>query len=212
MKDKHPLRPEHVDQYLHLLDIGGVSSASITASEGKGKLGFLFEVLIPRLLKGGYVPVYTNLLNTPEAPHTSLLTALEETLRAMEETHGVSNLLASLEHRIENRTGDFRPHTTTVPPEAAQNQHLRRLNDLMVLLVEKVGKGRLLLIVDHFDYLATSPQFGTITYALRTQLDKRQDDIKSLFIGSPSSGMKTLLDNRQSAFYKFATDLPFFIG
>lgn len=193
-------------QYLQLFGLGLSSSFSMIAPAGADRFRFLSECLIPSLREHGYIVVFTKLGDNPDAPHLALLESLERSIRDLDEGPEVTDRSIKLHEPV---------ISAAVSPESdralettpAKNMHLLLLDDYMSEL-EHQKSGRTILIVDNFDRLADSPAFDSLTYALRTQLDKRRGTMLSLLVGSSNQQMSRLLKDRRSAFYHFATDLP----
>ena len=206
----HFPRKTLAEHYLSLFDLGISSSFSLIAPRRKGKTLFILRDLAPASKKK-YLPVYASLWSNINAPHEGLISALEEAIAGLDKKGFVSRLLqakvkkATLSNELLGRMEvEFASN-----PEKATAKDLTYLDQLLTTLTEKAGKKTVLLLIDEVQHLSTSPSFDALTHALRTMLDKRQGQVKSMFTGSSRHYMNLLFNESQSPFYHFSHPLPF---
>lgn len=199
------------EHYLSLFDLGISSSFALIAPRRKGKTLFILRDLAPAASKNKYLPVYASLWSNINAPQEGLITALEEAIAGLDKKGFVSRLLqtkikkATLSNELLGRMEvEFAQH-----PQKASSAELVYLDQLLTTLIEKAGKKTVLLLIDEVQHLSTSNSFDALTHALRTMLDKRQGQVKSMFTGSSRHYMNLLFNESQSPFYHFSQPLPF---
>ena len=207
----HFPRTDLANHYLSLFDLGISSSFALIAPRRKGKTLFILRDLAPAANKKKYLPVYASLWSNINAPHEGLIQALEEAIAAQDKKGFVSRLLqakikkATLSNELLGRMEvEFAGN-----PEKVSSKELTYLDQLLTTLTEKAGKRTVLLLIDEVQHLSTSPAFDPLTHALRTMLDKRQGQVKSMFTGSSRHYMNLLFNESQSPFYHFSQPLPF---
>ena len=206
----HYPRKALAEHYLGLCDLGISSSFSLIAPRRKGKTLFILRDLAPASKKK-YLPVYASLWSNINAPHEGLIHALEEAIAGLDRKGFISRLLqakiqkATLSNELLGRMEvEFASH-----PQTASSHELTYLDQLLTTLTEKAGDKTVLLLIDEVQHLSTSPSFDGLTHALRTLLDKRQGQVKSIFTGSSRHYMNLLFNESQSPFYHFSHPLPF---
>jgi len=211
MDDWRYPRKDLAEQYIGLMKLGITSSFAIIAPRRKGKTLFVLQDLSPLAQKKQYIPVYASLWQNINAPHEGLITALEEAIQMLDKKATFSRLLKS---KIKKTTvsnellGKMEVEFANSPVQPNQTE-LAYLDKLLTTLTEKAGKKTILLIVDEVQHLSTSALFDPLAHALRTMLDKRQGQVKSIFTGSSRHYMNMLLNHSTSPFYHFSESLIF---
>lgn len=203
----HFPRKKLAEQYIGLLGIGMMSSYAICAPRRKGKTCFLLKDLAPIASQQGYVPVYVCLSQNINAPHESLILALEEALAALNKPGGMSRLLNTQIRKAAVRNellGKMKAEFADTPNQA-QDKDLFYLDSLLSDIELAVGKKKVLLLVDEVQHLATATQFLPLARTLRTMLGR----VKSVLSGSSRRYMSLLLDDEKSPFYHFSEMGPF---
>lgn len=207
----HFPRTELADYYLELLALGIASNYAIIAPRRKGKTLFILQDLTPQARKRSYIPVYASLWQNINAPHEGLITALQETIAALDKKATLSRLLKAKIKKttVSNELLGKMEVEFADNPTRPSSQDLSYLEQLLGELETKAGKATVLLLVDEVQHLSTSRQFDPLAHTLRTMLDKRQGRVKSIFTGSSRHYMNLLFNESQSPFYHFVETVPF---
>ena len=211
MNDWHYHRPELAEQYLAILATGITSHVGYIADRRMGKTLFMLQDLAPLAYKKKFIPVYVSLWANVNAPHESLITALEEANKLLTTKFQLSKLLQTKISRVSvgnDMLGRMDLEFASTA-EVAQSSSIAKIELLISELEKKAKDKKILLMIDEIQHLGTSPQFDAFTYALRTLLDKRQGNVKSIFTGSSRHYMNMLLNESRSAFFHFVELLPF---
>ncbi len=211
MKEWHFPRKSLAEHYLELLNIGISSSLAIIAPRRKGKTLFVLRDLAPLAQKKGYIPIYASLWQNINSPHVGIISALEESLEALEK-RGMIGRILNAEIKKTSLSNEFIGKMElefAEQAEQAESDQLVLIESLIGKLEKKAGKKKLLLIIDEIQHLATSKKFESLSHALRTSLDKRQGRIKSIFTGSSRHYMNLLFNDSQSPFYHFVEAVTF---
>lgn len=211
MNDWHFPRPNLAEHYMQILDLGISPNLAIIAPRRKGKTLFALQDISPLAHKRKYLPVYASLWQNTNAPHEGLTLALEEAIESLNKKSPINRLL---ETKIKKTTlsnellGKMEVEFADSPTKAT-SKDLMQLDKLLSELQKKAGKKKVLLLIDEVQHLATSSMFDPLTHALRTMLDKRQGEVKTIFTGSSRHYMNLLFNESQSPFYHFVETVPF---
>lgn len=150
--------------------------------------------------------MYASLWGTPNAPHESIVQALEQAVDACASESRLKQILSSKVRKaaISNELlGRVEVEFADNPREAATGD-LTRI-DALVTKLEAAAKGRtILLLIDEIQHLATDKAFSPLSHSLRTLLDRRQGRVKSIYTGSSRHYMHLLMSEQASPFYHFA--------
>ncbi|MEE8058986.1 MAG: hypothetical protein V3T17_14295 [Pseudomonadales bacterium] len=211
MSNLHFPRPELAEQIIASLKAGIFSSFALIAPRRKGKTAFILLDLAPVAIKKGYFPLYISLWQERNSPHLAICQALEDAIASLNRKSALQRLLGTKIRKasINNEFLGKVEMEFADNPESAQSHELLKIETLLNLLVDQLGKKQLLLLVDEVQHLATSTQFDNVTHALRTSLDKRQGAIKAVFTGSSRHYMNQLFAKPKSPFYLFGESIPF---
>jgi hypothetical protein len=211
MSEWHYSRSELANQYLQLLNIGITSSIAIIAPRRKGKTLFILQDLAPLAQKHGFIPVYASLWQNVNAPHEGLISALEDAISVTNKHSTIGRILKTKISKttVSNELLGKMEVEFADNPSTPYTQELNQLDKLLGTLIEKAGKKTVLLLIDEVQHLATSSQFGPLTHTLRTMLDKRQGQVKSVFTGSSRHYLDLLLNESRSPLYHFTERLEF---
>lgn len=204
-------RTELAGKYLKVFDVGISSNLAIIAPRRKGKTLFVLNDISNLARKKNYISVYASLWQNINAPHEGLILAFEEALEALDKKIPFSRILNTkikktslgneLIGKIEVEFADN--------PKKPENKELILLDQLLTKLQKKAKNKMVLLLIDEVQHLATSSHFDPLTHALRTMLDKRSGNVKTIFTGSSRHYMNLLFNESQSPFYHFVETLPF---
>jgi len=211
MEEWHYPRTDLAERYLGLLALGISSNFAIVAPRRKGKTLFVLQDLAPQAQKKRYIPVYASLWQNINAPHEGLITALEETIAALDKKAVFSRLLKTKIKKttVSNELLGKMEVEFADNPSTPSSKELAYLEKLLTSLEDKAGKKTILLLIDEVQHLSTSNHFDPLAHTLRTMLDKRQGRVKSIFTGSSRHYMNLLFNESQSPFYHFVESVPF---
>lgn len=204
-------RLELAGRYLKVFDAGITSNLAIIAPRRKGKTVFVLNDIAVLAKKKGYIPVYASLWQNINSPQDALISALKETIEAVDKKTPFSRLInakikkASLSNDLIGKVElEFADN-----PQRAVGKELVLLDELLLILEKKAKNKTILLLIDEVQHLATSDEFSGLIHALRTMLDKRLGKVKAIFTGSSRHYMNLLFNESQSPFYDFVEIAPF---
>ncbi|CDQ10972.1 conserved protein of unknown function [Acidithiobacillus ferrivorans] len=205
----HYPRTALADQYLKTLGIGLSKSLVLFAQRRMGKTEFLRKDLLPAAEMAGYITIYVSLWESREDPKSVLLDAIRKAAEGEGIISGVWRRLSRPESKIGVGT-----NASTVGAQASCEQgtakvsdHLLDLRQWMNTLAEK--KKPTLLLVDEIQTLADEKRYGALVAALRSGLDKHGDQIKAVFTGSSSEGLRRMFQMEKAPFFQFSHRIPF---
>jgi hypothetical protein len=211
MDDWHYPRANLAKHYLNILEMGISSTLALIAPRRKGKTLFILQDLFPIAQKKKYIPVYASLWQNVNSPHDGLISAIEETIAALDKKTTIARLLKS---KIKKTTisndllGKMEVEFADSPSKPSVKE-LSYLDKLLTELEIRAGKKQVLLLIDEVQHLSTSSAFNPLTHSLRTMLDKRQGKVKCICTGSSRHYMNLLFNESQSPFYHFVESVPF---
>ncbi|MYJ74533.1 MAG: ATP-binding protein [Gammaproteobacteria bacterium] len=194
---------------LTLLTEGPARALTLFAPRRTGKTEFLTKDLGPLAETQGHRVVYMSFWQDPMSPLAALLHALETSLKPGSFADRLRRAGRALSPRLQlsiPMVGKAEVDVSTLtgkPP----SELLLHLDDLL----ERVSaRAPTILMLDEVQELARSQDNQALVAALRTALDKRPDQLKSVFTGSSREGLAAMFAARQAPFFHFATpiDLP----
>ncbi|UEP60206.1 hypothetical protein [Acidithiobacillus ferriphilus] len=205
----HYPRTALADQYLKTLAIGLSKSLVLFAQRRMGKTEFLRKDLLPAAEKAGYITIYVSLWESREDPKSVLLDAIRKAAEGEGIISGVWRRLG----RPRSKMG-VGANAGTVGTQASWRQGAAEASDRMLdlrqwmnTLAEK--KNHTLLLVDEIQTLADEKRYGALVAALRSALDKHGDQIKAIFTGSSSEGLRRMFQMEKAPFFQFSHQIPF---
>lgn len=204
-------RKSLAEKYLEVLKVGISSNLAIIAPRRKGKTLFILNDISLLAKRRGYIPVYASLWQNINAPHEGLILALQEAISTLDKKNALTTLLktkikkASISNEL---IGKIEVEFADRPKEPS-SKDLILLDQLLSKLQKKAKKKSILLLIDEVQHLATSNHFDSLTHSLRTMLDKRQGNVKTIFTGSSRHYMNLLFNESLSPFYHFVEVVPF---
>lgn len=204
-------REDLAEKCLKVLEIGISSNLSVVAPRRKGKTLFMLNDLASLAVKRGYVPVYISLWQNVNFPQQCFLSALQEALGATNKKIGIRRILKTKVNKVSignELIGKVEMEFSNSPKQPTEKD-LNLIDNLLTEFQTKVKKKTVLLLIDEAQHLATSPHFDSLTYALRTMLDKRLGKVKAIFTGSSRHYMNLLFNKSKSPFYNFVESIPF---
>ena len=213
----HYPRAELTEHVFGLFKSGLVRRLALFAPRRKGKTWFLLKDLVPAATKRNYLPVYASLWGNPNAPHEPILQALEQALVVAKARRAPwKRYLSGLEKLTVSAgivSASWAPRATD--PASATPAQLARLRTLLEELVTAAPQGRVLLLLDEAQHMATAEAFRPLTASLRTALDTldaASDGLRTLFTGSSRTDLSALLRDPKAPFYRSVEqiDLPDF--
>ena len=203
-------RHDLAQRTLTLLTEGPARALTLFAPRRTGKTEFLTKDLGPRAEAEGHRVVYMSFWQDPMSPLAALLHALETSLkqesfadRLRRAGHALSPKLQLSIPMVGRAEVDVSTLTGKPPSDL-----LLYLDDLLQRV--SVRRRPTILMLDEVQELARSQDNQALVAALRTGLDKRPDQLKSVFTGSSREGLAAMFAARQAPFFHFATpiDLP----
>ena len=205
----HYPRTALADQCLKSLGIGLSKSLVLFARRRMGKTEFLRKDLLPAAEKAGYITIYVSLWESGEDPKSVLLDAI----RTAAEGEGIISGIWRRLGRPGSKIG-VGANAGTIGAQASWEQetveasdHMLDLRQWMNTLAQK--KNPTLLLVDEIQTLADERRYGALVAALRSALDKHGDQIKAIFTGSSSEGLRWMFQKKKAPFFQFSHQIPF---
>ncbi|MCK9189482.1 hypothetical protein [Acidithiobacillus sp.] len=205
----HYPRTALADQYLKTLAIGLSKSLVLFAQRRMGKSEFLRKDLLPAAEKAGYITIYVSLWESREDPQSVLLDAIRKAAEGEGIISGVRRWLGRPGSKI-----GVGANASTVGVQASWEQGTAEASERMLdlrqwmnTLAEK--KNPTLLLVDEIQTLADERRYGALVAALRSALDKHGDQIKAVFTGSSSEGLRRMFQMEKAPFFQFSHQIPF---
>lgn len=206
----HFSRHDLARRTLALLTAGPARALTLFGPRRSGKTEFLTKDLGPIAEADGHRVVYMSFWQDPMSPLAALLHALETSLkqgtladRLRRAGHALSPKLQLSIPMVGRAEVDISTLAGKPPSDL-----LLYLDDLLQRVSTR-GKPTILML-DEVQELARNQDNQALVAALRTSLDKRPDQLKSVFTGSSREGLATMFAARQAPFFHFATpiDLP----
>ena len=195
---------------LTLLTAGPARALTLFAPRRTGKTEFLTKDLGPIAEADGHRVVYLSFWQDPMSPLAALLHALETSLKQ-----------GTLADRLRRAGRALSPKLQlSIPMVGRAEVDVSTLtgkppSDLLLYLDDLLGRISMrgkptILMLDEVQELARSQDNQALVAALRTALDKRPDQLKTVFTGSSREGLAAMFAARQAPFFHFATpiDLP----
>lgn len=206
----HYPRRELARRTLTLLADGPARALTLFAPRRSGKTEFLIKDLGPLAEAQGHRVIYVSFWQEPLAPLATLLHALDTALRRGRFSDRLRRTGRALSPKLQLSiplVGKAEVDLSTLvgkPP----SDLLLHLDDLL----ERASRGSkpTILMLDEVQELARSQDNQALVAALRTSLDKRPDQLRTVFTGSSREGLAAMFAARQAPFFHFATpiDLP----
>ncbi|MBU2829223.1 ATP-binding protein [Acidithiobacillus ferriphilus] len=205
----HCPRTALADQYLKTLGIGLSKSLVLFAQRRMGKTEFLRKDLLPAAEKAGYITIYVSLWESREDPQSVLLDAIRKAAEGEGIISGVRRWLGRPGSKI-----GVGANASTVGVQASWEQGTAEASERMLDLRQWMNtlaqkKNPTLLLVDEIQTLADERRYGALVAALRSALDKHGDQIKAVFTGSSSEGLRRMFQMEKAPFYQFSHQIPF---
>ncbi|OAP87385.1 hypothetical protein A4H96_14350, partial [Acidithiobacillus ferrooxidans] len=196
------------DQYLKTLAIGLSKSLVLFAQRRMGKTEFLRKDLLPAAEKAGYITIYVSLWESGEDPKSVLLDAIRKAAEGEGVIPGIWRRLGWPGSK------GVRAHAGTIGAQASWEQGTAEASDRMLDLRQWMNtlaqkKNHTLLLVDEIQTLADEKRYGALVAALRSALDKHGDQIKAIFTGSSSEGLRWMFQKKKAPFFQFSHQIPF---
>jgi hypothetical protein len=199
--------------YLDTFRAGLISSIVLFAPRRKGKTEFLLEDLLPAAEEAGYRTVYCSLWQNRSDPLASLLLALRNAAKPKtfsEKFH--ERLLRSLKKTsVEldiGAAGKLKAEAEFNSRDPANQAALQSLPEMLDAVVS-LSKGKVLIALDEIQHLA-KPEFEELVAALRTTLDVRKKNVKTVFTGSSRNRLQLMFSQIKAPLFQFSqtTDFP----
>ncbi|MBU2764842.1 hypothetical protein HAP94_01200 [Acidithiobacillus ferrivorans] len=205
----HYPRTALADQYLKTLAIGLSKSLVLFAQRRMGKTEFLRKDLLPAAEKAGYITIYVSLWESREDPQSVLLDAIRKAAEGEGIISGVWRRLGRPGSKI-----GVGANASTVGAQASWEQGTAEASERMLDLRQWMNtlaqkKNPTLLLVDEIQTLSDEKRYGALVAALRSALDKHGDQIKAIFTGSSSEGLRRMFQMEKAPFFQFSHQIPF---
>ena len=206
----HFTRRELAAHTLSLLTSGPARALTLFAPRRTGKTEFLLKDLGPLAEAEGHRVIYASFWQQPLSPLAVLLHALETSLQRGRFSDRVRSTALALAPKLKL--------SATAPGAAGEAEiDLSSLGgkppgDLLLYLDELLGRAShrrraTVLMLDEVQELARGEDNAPLVAALRTGLDKRSDQLKTVFTGSSQYGLAAMFAARQTPFFHFATPI-----
>ena len=195
---------------LTLLADGPARALTLFAPRRTGKTEFLLKDLGPLAEAEGHRAIYVSFWQEPLAPLAVLLHALETELKRGGLGERLLRTGRALAPKLElsmPMVGKAEVDLSTLAGKPPSDL-LLHLDDLFGRV--STGIKPTILMLDEVQELARSQDNEALVAALRTSLDKRSDQLRTVFTGSSREGLASIFAARQAPFFHFATpiDLP----
>ncbi len=195
-----------LDLVKHLY-MGLASRLTLVAPRRKGKTEFLLFDLAPAAGKAGYEVVYASLWGSVNAPQQSILDALRMAIEAKRERRSAtSKVFAAAVSKVKVAAIGIGAEIELADKAArVSGDDLAAIDRAIEDLHIEQG-GKLLLIFDEIQHLATDKAFAPLIYGLRTSLDRRRD-IRVVFSGSSRGGIRRMFGDQKAPFFGFSSEV-----
>lgn len=209
----HYPRTDLARSYLDTLRAGLISSLVLFAPRRKGKTEFLLQDLLPAAEAAGYTTVYCSMWQNRSDPLAALLLALTSASKPKTLGRKLHDKLfrplkkTSLELTA-GQFGSLKAEAEFNPRSADGQSQLQRLPEVLDAVVD-ASKGKVLLAIDEVQHLA-KPEFEELVAALRTALDVRKKNVKTIFTGSSRNRLQAMFSQIKAPLFQFSqsTDFP----
>ena len=195
---------------LTLLTAGPARALTLFAPRRTGKTEFLIKDLAPTAEADGHRAIYVSFWQEPMSPLAALLHALETSLKQGTFTDRLRRAGRTLSPKLQLSIPMLGRAEVDISSLAGKppSDLLLYLDDLLHRV--STGGKPTILMLDEVQELARSQDNQALVAALRTGLDKRPDQLKTVFTGSSREGLAAMFAARQAPFFHFATpiDLP----
>jgi hypothetical protein len=201
--DFHFVRPELVDQTLTAFGSGLVHRLTMFAPRGYGKTEFLLSDFAPAAKEAGHEVIYVSLWSDPNSPQQALISVLEESATADTATawrH--ARQTSPYESRAPQSVEIDDELTVATAVQRCTSDELQHIASLLNHLGPGDRAGRIVLLLDDIQYLATDAAFKPIIYSLRTALDQLRGNINVFFAGSSKAALSQMFQAQDAPFYE----------
>lgn len=199
MPVKDPLyfhRQAYAQKLVNSLKDGITHAFTLFAPRRMGKTRFLLDDVAPLATEQGFYVFYYSFMDGDHAAE-GFQAAMQNFAQSINAGAELKTFIGSL-----NKVGAF-----GVGIERQNPIEQPRMSDILGSLARH--KKPCLLLLDEVQELARMSHTGDLIRALRTGLDIHQDQIKTLFTGSSTSGLKAMFQNNKAPFFHFAHALDF---
>jgi hypothetical protein len=200
----HYSRNDLAGLYMDSFEIGLMPSKVIFAPRKKGKTEFLREDLLPLAEQRGYRVVYSSMWENRSDPAAALNTALIEAAKPRNAGKKFGKMLSRASGSMELSLPIFGnlKASVAIPKSAEQDKALLAL-PVLIDAVIKASKGKVLLALDEVQHLA-KPEFHDFVAALRSCLDARKKEVKSIFTGSSRNRLQMMFSQIKAPLFQFS--------
>ncbi|MDA9557252.1 hypothetical protein N9R79_07090 [Vibrio sp.] len=168
-----------------------------------GKTHFLLHDLSPYLIDKGLTPIYINMWGNKNAPQNEILCQLQSAYNELSKEGSVKRILNTEIEQMAIEAG-FAKIGLKFAPRATTDKEMSNIKSLLNEIKKVCGRSKVVLILDEFQHLSTSPAFENLNYSLRTILDTLGSTITVLYTGSSRKGMRAAFHDKDAPFYQSA--------
>ncbi|MFM9881396.1 MAG: hypothetical protein ACKVQT_00090 [Burkholderiales bacterium] len=197
-------RPELARGYLQLLKAQPGRPIALFAPRRVGKTFFLAHDLAPEAKRAKLVPVYADLWLHRGAPLESINHALEE---AIDDVTVPSSVVGRIAKTPVKKLAGVEFGEAPARRKLPEQPELR-LDALVIRLAQQTGRV-VLLMLDEIQALAEVPNGQAAIATLRAVLQKRRQEVVSVFTGSSQEALATMMIASGGPMYQFAQLLDF---
>lgn len=178
---------------------GGITHAfTLFAPRRMGKTQFLLKDIKPTAEAAGFNVFYFSFMDST-APTVDFQAALLRFAESIKTGGKVQNLIGQIS-KIEIMGSSIERRTERQQAEL-------RLSDIIADIAG--GSRPSLLLLDEIQELARQPDTGGLIRSLRTGLDIHQQQVKTIFTGSSTNGLRAMFNDIKAPFFHFAHALDF---
>lgn len=200
----HHARADLAELYLDSLEIGLMPSKVIFAPRKKGKTEFLREDLLPLAEQRGYRVVYCSMWENRSDPAAALNVALANAAKPRNWGQKLGKALSRTSGSMELTVPPLGKFNASLDTPATQNPDQALLNmPILMDSVIKASKGKVLLALDEIQHLG-KPEFHDFVASLRSCLDARKKNIKSIFTGSSRHRLQAMFSQIKAPLFQFS--------
>ena len=168
-----------------------------------GKTHFLLHDLSPYLIDKGLTPIYINMWGNKNAPQNEIISQLQAAYNELSQEGTIKRILNTEMEQMAIDAG-FGKIGFKFTPRPTADKEMSDIKSLLNEIKKVCGRSKVVLILDEFQHLSTSPAFENLNYSLRTILDTLGSTITVLYTGSSRKGMRAAFHDKDAPFYQSA--------
>lgn len=190
-------RHQYAEQLINSLKAGITHAFTLFAPRRMGKTQFLLQDIKPKAEAAGFNVFYFSFMDSanPAADFQIALLRFAEQIKTGSKVKSIISQINKIEIM-----------GVGVERETAAGE-VPRLSDLIALIASDNRPS--LLLLDEIQELARRPDTDGLIRSLRTGLDINQAQIKTIFTGSSTNGLRAMFNDNKAPFFHFAHALDF---